>query len=92
MSFLIVVVVGAITGFAAGQFLKGAERGPLPDMAAGAIGACAIVLISRVLAPSLTGLVVSFVISVIGALGFLYVMRRFMKEKPLPVSQVRRRW
>lgn len=90
MSYLIVVVIGAVVGWAAGQNIKGSEMGAMPDVAAGAIGAAVIVLISRLVGIS-DGFVISFVISIIGGIGVLLLMRRVLKQKPVPVTRPRRR-
>ena len=92
MSYLFIIIIGAVIGFVAGQYVKGSELGPVPDIGAGAIGAFVAVLLSRLVGPAgASGFVVSFAVSVIGAIALLYVMRRFMKEKPLPAARVRRR-
>ena len=92
MSYLFIVIIGAVAGWVGGQFLKGSEIGVILDLAAGAIGAFVAVLLSRLLGPAAaTGLVMSAIVAVAGAIGTLYGMRQFMKEKPLPVSRARRR-
>ena len=39
MSYLFIVVIGAVAGWIAGQYIKGSEMGMLPDIIAGAVGA-----------------------------------------------------
>ncbi|HSP16343.1 MAG TPA: GlsB/YeaQ/YmgE family stress response membrane protein [Thermoanaerobaculia bacterium] len=92
MSYLIIVVIGAVAGWIGGQMLKGSELGLWPDVAAGAVGAIVAVVISRLFGPqAAAGFLISFIVSIIGAFGALYGMRHVMKEKPLPVSRQRRR-
>jgi uncharacterized membrane protein YeaQ/YmgE (transglycosylase-associated protein family) len=91
MSYLFVVIIGAVVGFVAGQYLKGSELGPGPDLAAGAVGALVAVLLVRFVGPAAaSGLVMSMIISVLGAVGSLYGMRRFTKPAPAPVKRRRR--
>ncbi len=92
MSYLFIVIIGAVGGWVAGQFLKGSELGILPDVIAGAVGAVAAALLSRLFGPAAAaGFFVTFIISIIGAVAGLYGMRHVMKEKALPVSRQRRR-
>lgn len=92
MSYLFIVVIGAVAGWIAGQYIKGSEMGVLPDIIAGAVGACALVLFARVIGISAaTGFFMSFIVAIIGGAATLYAMRFAMKEKPVVVTRPRRR-
>lgn len=93
MSYLFIVVIGAIAGWVAGQSIKGSEMGVLPDIIAGAVGACLLVLFTRVIGfSSPASFMMSAVIAVVGGIATLYAMRFAMKEKkPVPVTRSRRR-
>ena len=85
MSYMFVVIIGAAAGWAAGQYVKGSEHGIGLDFAAGAIGAGAAVLLSRLAGPAAaSGFVVSFIVSILGAVAGLYGMRRFIKATQVP--------
>ena len=92
MSYLIIVVIGAIVGFVAGQYLKGSEHGRGIDALAGALGGFVAVLISRVVGPAASaGFVMSTIVAVIGAVVTLFIMRQVMIRKPVPATRARRR-
>ena len=92
MSYLIVVVIGAVAGWVAGQYLKGSELGVGIDLAAGAAGAIVIVFLARMLGPvAASGFVMSGIVALIGAIGTLYAMRRVIKAKAVPAPRARRR-
>ena len=92
MSFLFVVVIGAVAGYLAGTFIKGSELGVAIDFAAGAVGAIIVVFLSRLVGPGATaGFVMSAILAVAGAVAGLYAMRRFMKMRLVPVARPRRR-
>jgi len=91
MNYLFIIVIGAVAGWAGGQVIKGSEQGVGIDFAAGAVGSVVAVLLSRMFSPAASGMVVSVIVAVIGALGLLYAMRRFMKAKLVPAPKVRRR-
>ncbi|HEY3054211.1 MAG TPA: GlsB/YeaQ/YmgE family stress response membrane protein [Thermoanaerobaculia bacterium] len=92
MNYLFIVVIGAVAGWVAGQVVKGSEQGVAIDLAAGAFGGVAAVILSRMLGPAAaSGMMISVIIAVIGAVGSLYAMRRFMKAKLVPAPRVRRR-
>jgi uncharacterized membrane protein YeaQ/YmgE (transglycosylase-associated protein family) len=92
MSYLIVVVIGAVAGWIAGQYLKGSEHGVGIDLAAGAAGAIVVVFLTRIAGPaSASGALMSVIVSLIGAIGALYAMRRVMKANAVPAPRARRR-
>ncbi|HEV8659023.1 MAG TPA: GlsB/YeaQ/YmgE family stress response membrane protein [Thermoanaerobaculia bacterium] len=91
MNYLFIIAIGAVAGWLGGQFVKGSEMGVGIDFAAGAAGSVVAVLLSRMFSAAASGMVVSVVIAIIGALGTLYAMRRFMKAKLVPAPKVRRR-
>ena len=92
MSYLFIVVIGAVVGYVAGQYLKGSELGTGPDVAAGAIGAGVAVLLARLVGPEAAGgFLLSAVLSMAGAVAMVYGMRRFTKETPVPVRTRPRR-
>jgi uncharacterized membrane protein YeaQ/YmgE (transglycosylase-associated protein family) len=92
MSYLFVVAIGAIAGFVVGKYVKGSEMGVLPDIIAGAVGACALVLFSRLIGiGAATGFAMSLVVAIVGGAATLYAMRYVLKEKPVVVTRTRRR-
>ena len=92
MSYLLIVIIGAIVGFIAGQYLKGSEHGRGIDAVAGAVGGCIFVLLTRVigLASLSTGWFMASVVTAIGAFVTLFIMRQVMIRKTVPVPRVRR--
>ena len=91
MSYLFIVIIGAITGWIAGQYFKGSEHGVGIDLVAGAAGACVAVLLSRMMGPAAAaGFVMSAVVSVIGGIAALYGMRKVMVPKAVPVRTRKR--
>ena len=93
MSYLIIVIVGAVVGFIAGQYLKGSEHGSAIDAVVGALGGCVFVLISRMVGPAgAAGWFMSTVVTIIGAVLTLFIMRQFMIRKAIVVSKPRRRF
>jgi uncharacterized membrane protein YeaQ/YmgE (transglycosylase-associated protein family) len=92
MSYLFIVVIGAVAGLVAGQYLKGSEMGKGPDLAAGAVGAAVLVLLVRMVGPAAaSGFAMSAILAIIGAIASLYVMRSYTKSKAVPVARARRR-
>ena len=92
MSYLFIVVIGAVVGFIGGKYLKGSELGVLPDIGAGAIGAGVLVLIVRMVGPAAaSGFVMSSIVAILGGIALLYAMRTYMKSKEVPVARKRRR-
>jgi len=93
MSYMIVVIVGAIIGFIAGKYLKGSEHGSGIDAAAGALGGCVFVVLSRVVGPAAAaGWFMSTVVTIIGAVVTLFILRQFMLRKAVAVSRPGRRF
>jgi uncharacterized membrane protein YeaQ/YmgE (transglycosylase-associated protein family) len=92
MSYMFIIVIGAVAGWVAGQYVKGSEMGVGIDVAAGAVGSIVAVALSRWLGPaSASGLVMSALVAIIGAVGSLFLMRRVMKPKMVPATRPRRR-
>jgi uncharacterized membrane protein YeaQ/YmgE (transglycosylase-associated protein family) len=93
MSFLLVIIIGAVVGFIAGQYIKGNEHGPAIDLVAGGIGACAAVLLSRVVGPTAAGgTLMSVMVTIVGAILTLFIMRQVLKSKPVPTPRTGRRF
>jgi uncharacterized membrane protein YeaQ/YmgE (transglycosylase-associated protein family) len=85
MSYMFVVIIGAVAGWVAGRYVKGSEHGIGVDFAAGAIGAGVAVLLSRLAGPAAaSGLFVSLIVSILGAVAGLYGMRRVIKATQVP--------
>lgn len=92
MSYLIIVAIGAIVGWVAGQYIKGSEHGMGIDIAAGAIGGCLAVLLSRMVGPAAAaGFFMSTVVAIIGAFVVLYGTRLFLKSREAPAPRARPR-
>jgi uncharacterized membrane protein YeaQ/YmgE (transglycosylase-associated protein family) len=92
MSYMIIVVIGAIVGWVVGQSIKGSEHGVGIDIAAGAIGGCVAVLLSRMIGPAAAaGLFMSAIVSIIGAFVALYGTRMFLKSREARAPKSRRR-
>jgi uncharacterized membrane protein YeaQ/YmgE (transglycosylase-associated protein family) len=93
MSYLLIVLIGAIVGFIAGKYIKGSEHGSGIDAAAGAVGGCLTVLLSRVVGPdAAAGFFMSTIVTIIGAVAAMYGTRRFLKSKPVPAPRARSRY
>ena len=54
MAYLLIIVIGAVVGFVAGQYLKGSEHGSGVDALEGAVGGFLAVLLSRIVLPAAT--------------------------------------
>ena len=89
MSYLIIMVIGVITGWVGGMYIKGSEMGVVPDLIAGGVGAAVLVMLSRVVGMG-DGFVMSAILAIAGAFGTLFAMRMVLKEKPVPVTRRRR--
>ena len=93
MSYLLIVIIGAIAGLVAGKYIKGSEHGSGIDMVAGAAGGCVAVALSRVAGPeAAAGYVVSVVVTLIGGIASLYGTRMFLKSRQAPVKIKGRRF
>jgi uncharacterized membrane protein YeaQ/YmgE (transglycosylase-associated protein family) len=92
MSYLLIAVIGVVVGWAAGQFVKSDEHGMVVDLAAGALGACVLVVLARLVGPdAFGGYFMSTILAIAGGIGALFAARHFMKSKPVPVrARVRR--
>lgn len=92
MSYLLIVVLGALIGFVGGKYLKGSEQGSAIDAVAGAVGGVITVALSRVIGPaSAAGYVLSIIVTITGSIAGLYAMRQVLKAKAVPAPVVRRR-
>ena len=91
MSYMFIVVIGAVAGWLGSQIFKGSEHGIGLDIAAGTIGAVILVLISRMVTASASGMVMSSLVAIIGGIGSVYAVRMFMKSREVPVPVRRRR-
>lgn len=92
MSYLMIVILGALVGFVGGKYLKGSEQGSAIDAVAGAIGGGVAVALSRVMGPvAAAGYMLSIIVTITGALVGLYAMRQVLKAKAAPAPPVRRR-
>ena len=92
MSYLLVVIIGAVVGFVAGQYLKGSEHGSGIDAVGGGIGGAVAVLLSRLVGPAAAaGWFMSTIVTAVGAVGTLFLIRQFMISKPAPAAARARR-
>ena len=92
MSYLLVVIIGAVVGFIAGQYIKGNENGPAVDLVAGGVGACVAVLLSRIVMDAASGTVMSVVVTIIGSVLTLFIARQVFKVKDVPAARTSRRF
>jgi uncharacterized membrane protein YeaQ/YmgE (transglycosylase-associated protein family) len=92
MSYLLVVIIGAVVGFVAGQYIKGNEHGVAVDLIGGGVGACIAVLISRMMMTSAAGTIMSVIVTIIGAVLTLFIARQVLKAKAVPVPRTGRRF
>jgi uncharacterized membrane protein YeaQ/YmgE (transglycosylase-associated protein family) len=92
MSYLIVVIIGAVVGFIAGQYIKGNENGPAVDLIAGGVGACVAVLLSRFVMDAAAGTVMSVIVTIIGSVLTLFIARQVFKAKDVPAARTSRRF
>ena len=92
MSYLFVVIIGAVAGWIAGQFLKTDDGALILDVGAGAVGAAVAVVLARMLGPAAaSGFVLSAILAIAGGVVALFALRRFMHQAPVPVARRRRR-
>ena len=92
MSYLLIIVIGALVGFVAGQYLKGSEHGSGVDALEGGVGGFLAVLLSRIVLPAAAaGWFVSTIAAAVGALVTLFLVRQVMISKPAPATGPRRR-
>jgi uncharacterized membrane protein YeaQ/YmgE (transglycosylase-associated protein family) len=92
MSYLLIVIIGAVAGWVTGQAVNGSDMGVGIDFLAGAIGAVVAVVLFRLLGPAVAnGLIMSATVAIIGAIASLFAMRHFMKARLVPVTRTRRR-
>jgi len=92
LSYLMIVILGALVGVVGGKYLKGSEHGSGIDAVAGGVGGCLAVALIRVMSPAAgAGSVMSIIVGIVGALLALYAMRQVLKAKAVPAPVVRRR-
>lgn len=78
MSLLWFLIIGAIAGWLAGQFMKGHGFGLLGDIIVGVIGAFVGAWVFRAVGVELGGgLVGSLIVAFIGAIVLLFIVRLF---------------
>lgn len=77
MSFIWFIVIGAIAGWLAGQFMKGNGFGLFGDIIVGVIGAFIGGYLFRAVGVELGGLIGSLVVAFVGAVLLLFVVRLF---------------
>ena len=77
MGWLLFVVVGAVAGWLAGQFMRGHGFGLLGDMVVGVIGAFAGGYVFRAVGLEIGGLFGSLIVAFGGAVLLLFVVRLF---------------
>lgn len=93
MSYLLIAIIGAVAGLVAGKYIKGSEHGSGFDIAAGAVGGCVAVALSRLVGPeAAAGYVMSVIVTIIGGIAALYGMRMFLKSREAPVKIKGRRY
>ena len=93
MSYLLIIIIGAVVGFIAGQYLKGSEHGKVIDAVAGGLGGCVFVLLSRAVGPAgAAGWFMSTIVTIIGAVLTLFLVRQFMIRRAVAVPKPRRRF
>ena len=93
MSYLIIVILGAVVGFISVQYMKGSEHGSALDAGVGALGGCVFVVVSRMVGPEgATGWLMSTIVTIIGAVLTLFIMRQIMLRKVVAESKPRRRF
>lgn len=92
MSYLWIGVIGALSGWVAGQLVIGSRQGIAVDVLAGAIGAWLAVVASRLVVPGAgEGVTISAVVAVGGAILTLFAMNRFMRAIVISRPHSRRR-
>ena len=92
MSYLWIVVLGAVAGFIASKSMKESDYGVGIDLAVAVVGAVVLTVVLRMLmSDSASGLVASAIITILGSVGSLIVARRFFMTPALVVKPRRRR-
>jgi len=82
MALLWFVIIGAIAGWLAGQFMKGSGFGLLGDIIVGVIGAFLGGYLFRVLGLHIGGgLIGSLIVAFIGAVVLLFIVRLFTSRR-----------
>jgi uncharacterized membrane protein YeaQ/YmgE (transglycosylase-associated protein family) len=92
MSYVLIGLIGAATGWVMGQFVTGSRQAIAIDVIAGAIGAWLTVLLCRAVIPVMAGNSwISAIAAVTGAVVTLLVLSRFLREKLMNSSRGQRR-
>lgn len=92
MSYLWIGLIGAASGWVAGQFVTGSRQGIVIDAIAGAIGAWLAVVLVRIAVPVAgDGVLMTAIVSVIGAILMLFAMNRFVRATVISLPRPRRR-
>jgi uncharacterized membrane protein YeaQ/YmgE (transglycosylase-associated protein family) len=92
MSYVLIGLIGALTGGVIGYFVTGSRQAIAVDLICGAIGAWVMVVLCRVVAPvPATGPLMSAIAAVIGATVTLFAMNRFLRGKVTSASRGSRR-
>jgi uncharacterized membrane protein YeaQ/YmgE (transglycosylase-associated protein family) len=81
MSLFWFVVIGAIAGWLAGQFMKGSGFGLVGDIVVGVIGAFVGGYVFRAAGVGVGGFAGSLVVAFIGAIILLFVVRLFTSRR-----------
>lgn len=92
MSYIWIGLIGAASGWVAGQLVIGSRQGIAIDAIAGAIGAWLAVVLARIVVPELgNGAPMSAIVAVVGAILMLLAMNRFVRSTVISLPRSRRR-
>ena len=92
MSYLWIGLIGALSGWLAGQVVTGSRQRIVVDVIAGAVGAWLAVALSRIVVPEAgNGVPMSVIVAVFGAIFILFAMNRFMRATVISLPRSRRR-
>jgi uncharacterized membrane protein YeaQ/YmgE (transglycosylase-associated protein family) len=82
MSYVLIGIIGALTGWVVGTFVIGRRQAVAVDMFVGAIAAWVTVVLCRVAFPiTASEPLISAIVAAIGAIVMLFVMNRFLRTK-----------
>lgn len=92
MSFLWIVIIGAVAGFVGGKFMSETEHGIKIDLVLGVAGAVVGAFLLRLVGPEAAkGFAGSALIAIVSAIGTLFVARKFFLQTAMAAPPVRRR-